>query len=153
MSLRVHAPPVGPQLEAAPGAPPPPAPDGWATRLAKLVPAEALGIYGAAVGVVPQVSDKFVEAQRLHYLQVIAVVCLAFSAAIRLKGTQAQGGKPQIAAVVISLASFAIWLAALGKAGSPFPLPDTLAAAPAVAAVLWGGIVSYFYKGDTEPPA
>jgi hypothetical protein len=153
MSLRIHGPPVGPQLEAAPGAPPAPAADGWATRLAKLVPAEALGVYGAAAGVVPAVSNEFTEGSRLLYLQVIAAVCLAFCAAIRLKATQAQGGKPQIAAVAISLVSFAIWLAALGPAGSPFPLPKAMVAAPAVAAVLWAGIVSYFYRGDDAPPA
>ena len=155
MSLRINQVSMKLQTEAGVvGAAPPPAPsgapDGWATRLAKLVPAEALGLYGAAAGMVPQASAQLTAGQRQLSLQVIALVCLAFSAAIRIKGTAGEDGKPQFAAVAIALISFLIWLVALGPGNAPFPLPAGLSFAAPIVAVLWATIVSFFYKGD--PP-
>lgn len=143
MSLRVHGMPLG-------GGEPPPvptAPDGWATRLAKLIPAEALGLYGAATGILPPMPDN--TTLRLVFLIIIAVACLAMSIVIRYKSTSLATGSPQIWAIVISSVSFVIWLMSLGIPNSPIPIPQELAFIPTIIAVLWTTAIGVFYRGDT----
>jgi hypothetical protein len=123
----------------------PEAPDNWITRLAKLIPAEALGLYSAATAPLPADMNP---GSRTLTLWAIAIVCLAFSAAIRFKATKGQGKGPQLAAVAISLISFVIWLSTTGETASPIAVPEDLRALPTVVAVLWAGIVTYFYRGD-----
>ncbi|MFI8222445.1 hypothetical protein [Pseudomonas sp. NPDC085632] len=144
MSLRVRAPAPPSELES--GALPEP-PDGWATRLAKLMPAEALGLYGAAAALVPGVSAELTVGSRIKVLWGVAIVCLLFSAAIRWQATT-QNGKPQIIAIAISSISFLIWLMALGPPNSPIQLSSGFAFVGPLIAVLWATIVSYFYRGD-----
>lgn len=144
MSLRVRAPAPPSELES--GSLPEP-PDGWATRLAKLMPAEALGLYGAASGMIPAVSAELTASSRNKVLWVVAIVCLLFSAAIRWQATT-QNGKPQIKAIAISSISFLIWLVALGPPNSPLQLSSGFAFVGPLIAVLWATVVSYFYHGD-----
>ncbi|SFK06545.1 hypothetical protein [Caulobacter sp. UNC279MFTsu5.1] len=142
MSLRVHGLPMGG------GDPPsvPTAPDGWATRLAKLIPAEALGLYGAATGVLPPMDNTTL---RLVFLIIIAAACLAMSIAIRYKSTSLATGRPQVWAIVISSVSFVIWLMSLGIPNSPIPIPQELAFIPTIIAVIWTTAIGVFYRGDT----
>lgn len=142
MSLRVHGMPMG--GGDAPSVPT--APDGWATRLAKLIPAEALGLYGASTGLLPSTLDSTL---RLVLLIVIAVICLAISIAIRVKSTSLATGSPQILAIVISSVSFVIWLMTLGIPNSPVPIPQELAFIPTIIAVIWTTAIGIFYRGDT----
>jgi|SRR5579859_1036976 len=148
MTLRVHAPPPPPALagletEASQG-------DGWATRLAKLVPAEALGLYGAATSVIPVATAAFPAASRTIALYILAAVCLLFSAAIRWNATFANG-RPQYPAMAIAVISFVIWLAALGPPNSPLELPVGYRFVAPLCAIVWASVVSYFYKGDPAP--
>ena len=143
MSLRVHGMPLG--GGEAPAVPT--APDGWATRLAKLIPAEALGLYGAATGVLPPMPDN--TTLRLVFLIIIAVACLVMSIVIRYKSTSLATGSPQIWAIVISSVSFVIWLMSLGIPNSPIPIPQELAFIPTIIAVLWTTAIGVFYRGDT----
>ena len=144
MTLRIRKAPTG-ALEAAgvdtSG-------DGWGARLAKLIPAEALGLYGAAVAIVPQVAGNFTQSARTAFLWGIAVVCLAVSAAIRWKATSAAGRGPQMLAIAISLVSFLVWLLALGAPASPIALPPGFGFVGALIAVIWATLASYFYRGD-----
>lgn len=125
-----------------------PAGDEWSTRIVKLIPAEALGLYGSAVALVP------VTPYRIGALWVIVAVCAGLAAALRYRATRdPQTGRPQVAAIAIALVSFLIWLAALGGTPgavgiSPIVLPEGLGFAGSLAALLWGTIVPYFYKGD-----
>ena len=141
MSLRVNGPPL------SPGDNPPPqdtTTDGWASRLAKLIPAEALGTYGAATGLVPTTIDSTL---RLVLLIVIAVICIAILVAVRLKSTSKGGVKPQVLGIIISAISFVIWIATLGS-NSPIPWPSSVAFLPAILALLWVGAIGVFYRGD-----
>jgi len=125
----------------------PESPDGWATRLAKLMPAEALGLYGAAAGLVPAASVELTVSARVNVLWGVAIVCLLFSAAIRWQATK-QNSQPQIMAIAISSISFLIWLMALGPPNSPIQLSSGFAFVGPLIAVLWATVVSYFYRGD-----
>ncbi len=145
MSLRITA----PSLNEASGTQDS---DEWSTRIAKLIPAEALGLYGSAVALVPDTP------YRATALWVIVAVCLGLTALIRYRATlDPRTGRPQLAAIAIALISFLIWLTALGGASSaaadptlvsPIVLPDGLGFAGSLAALLWGTIVPYFYTGD-----
>ena len=144
MSLRIHGLPM---QGGDPTATTTTTPDGWATRLAKLIPAESLGLYGATAGLLPAMEDK--QTIRLVCLIVIAVICLVFSIVIRWKSTAAATGSPQVLAIIISAVSFLIWLATLGAPNSPFPIPSDFTFIPSVIALLWTTIVAFFYRGDT----
>ncbi len=126
--------------------------DGWSTRIAKLIPAEALGLYGSAVALVPDTP------YRTAALWTIVTVCGLLAAVVRHRATRdPMTGRPQIAAIGIALVSFLIWLAALGGTAStgpgslaisPITLPAGLGFAGSLAALLWGTMVPYFYMGD-----
>lgn len=141
MSLRVNGPPL------SPGDNPPPQDtntDGWASRLAKLIPAEALGTYAATVALIPASVTGTIK---LVCLIVIAVACIAILVVVRVKSTSKGGVKPQVLAIVISAISFVIWTATLGPI-SPIPLPESVAWIPTIVAVLWVAAVGVFYRGD-----
>ncbi|MBO9561050.1 MAG: hypothetical protein J7515_21000 [Caulobacter sp.] len=145
MSLRVNGPPL------APGDNPPPQDtntDGWASRLAKLIPSEALGTYAATVALIPASVTGTVK---LVALIVIAVACIAILVVVRVKSTSKGGVKPQVLAIIISAISFVIWTATLGPI-SPIPLPESVSWIPTVVAVLWVAAVGVFYRGDEGNP-
>jgi hypothetical protein len=119
--------------------------DGWATRLAKLIPAEALGAYGAATGLLPTTIDHTL---RLVLLIVIAVICIGLLVALRIKSTSLGTGSPQVLGIIISAVSFVIWISTLG-ANSPIPLPESVAFIPTIVSLLWVTAVGIFYRGDT----
>ena len=122
--------------------------DDWSARIVKLIPAEALGLYGSAVGLIA----SFSEGEKQAALWLVAAVCVLIIVVIRMRATQdkAAGRGPQIKAISIALVSFIIWLAALAATGaqiSPFVGLPHIAIAP-LAALLWGTVVPYFYQGD-----
>jgi hypothetical protein len=119
--------------------------DDWGTRIAKLIPAEALGLYGSAVGMVKAESDA-----RSALLWLIVVVCCVLLVVIRFRSARdPTTGKPQMVAILISLASFLIWLLAIGQPTSPIGWPEPLrdSGAGPLVAFLWGTMVPYFYRG------
>jgi hypothetical protein len=85
--------------------------------LAKLIPAEALGAYGAATGLLPTTIDHTL---RLVLLIVIAVLCIGILIAVRVKSTSLGTGSPQVVGIIISAISFVIWISTLGP-NSPIP--------------------------------
>ncbi|MCE7796380.1 hypothetical protein LWE61_07370 [Sphingobium sufflavum] len=126
--------------------------DGWSTRIAKLIPAEALGLYGTAVAMVHETP------YRVAALWVIALFCILLVFLIRSQATRdPRTGKPQYRAVLIAILSFVIWLVALGSATgtepgalpvSPIPTLPGLEFVGPLAALLWGTIVPYVYTGE-----
>lgn len=142
MSLRVEGLPMGQTRDTAPNGA---TADGWATRLAKLIPAEALGAYGAATGLLPTTIDHTL---RLVLLIVIAVICIGLLVALRIKSTSLGTGSPQVLGIIISAVSFVIWISTLG-ANSPIPLPESVAFIPTIVSLLWVTAVGIFYRGDT----
>lgn len=139
MSLRINKPSI---LESVPGGGG--SPDDWGSRIAKLIPAEALGLYGTAVGLVTTPDAT----ARTTALWIIIAVCLAITIIIRYRATlDPTTKKPQTVAIAISVISFLLWLTALGAPASPIVLPAALAFAGPLAALLWGTFVPYIYKG------
>ena len=125
--------------------------DDWGTRIAKLIPAEALGLYGTAIGLVSSMKGSRDSTDPLALI-VIALACCGLIVIIRYRATRhPETGAPQPVAIAVALISFAIWLWALGASErgiSPIPSdPDRPWPAPLVA-LLWGTFVPYFYKGD-----
>jgi hypothetical protein len=144
MSLRVHGLPFGQNREEAPNGA---TADGWATRLAKLIPAEALGVYGAAIGLLPNMADK--ETARLIILIVITLACLAVLIAVRIKSTAQNADGPQPLGIAISCVAFLIWCATLGPVNSPFPIPEDYGFIVSLIGMLYVTLVGVFYRGDT----
>jgi hypothetical protein len=136
MSLRVTRPSI---LESVGGD----GGDEWGTRIAKLIPAEALGLYGSAVALVPVASSA-----RVGALWVIVLVCCLLTLLIRYRATLDPTTRtPQWPAITISIVSFLLWLVALGAPTSPIALPADLTFAGPLAALLWGTAIPYIYKG------
>lgn len=137
MGLQINPPP---KIEA-PGVPPG---DDWGTRIAKLIPAEALGLYGSAVAIVPN------NGTNAHDLAIwaIVIVCCVLLLIIRFRSARDPAtGKPQYGAILISLLSFFIWLFAVGPPTAPFGPPLGYEFFGPLTALLWGTIAPYFYKG------
>lgn len=127
--------------EELPGAPPP---DDWGTKIGKLIPAEALGLYGSAAALVPATSKQ----HDMALWTVVAVACLIL-VIIRYRSARDPITKRvQIGAILISLVSFFLWLLAIGKPTSPFGLSQDLAFVGPLAALLWGTAVPYVYNGQ-----
>lgn len=139
MSLRIKKPNI---LEATDGGDPG---DNWGARIAKLIPAEALGLYGSAVALVSTPSAS----ARTNALWVIFAVCCALTLLIRYRATLDPTTKrPDWTAIGIALISFILWLTALGPPTSPIALPPSYAFAGPLAALLWGTVVPYLYRGE-----
>ena len=139
MSLRINRPV---ELESVSGGGGPG--DDWGARIAKLIPAEALGLYGSAVALVSTSSPS----ARLNALWVIVAACCLLTTIIRYRGTVDPVTKrPDWAAIGIAIVSFLLWLTAVGKPTSPIALPDNYLFAGPLAALLWGAVVPYIYKG------
>lgn len=144
MTLRIiKRPAAGGGANMAPGLPgaPDQSGDNWGTRIAKLVPAEALGLYGSAIALAP----KEGEPHHATAQWIIVLACIGLILLIRLRGTaDAASGSPQYEAVAIAVISFLIWLLAIGSPTSPFPTFWF----GSLLALLWGSLVPYFYKGS-----
>lgn len=150
MSLRINAAPLSRGNEENPIDPatrPQGTNDDWGSRVAKLIPAEALGFYGTAVGIVATWQPG-TYSKPMTLIGITLVACI-ITIIVRFRATDTGNG-PQIIAIAISLVSFLIWLAALATSEgglSPFPREWVAPYAPLVA-LGWGTLVPYFYKGD-----
>lgn len=132
MSLRIVNPATGARAVAEP--------DGWASRLAKLVPAEALGLYGTGQALVP--------ADRPDGRMVLAAASLLFAGGLRYLATRdPQTGEPQWPAIIIAMISFSLWVVALRPPAGPFALGANSFYA-ALLALVWGTVLPAIYKGD-----
>jgi hypothetical protein len=137
MGLQINPPTTLEGVEGADGG------DDWGTRIAKLIPAEALGLYGSAVAMVPPDAQT-----RQAALWVIVAVACALLILIRYRAVRDPAtGRPQILAIAISAVSFFIWLYALGGPTSPYGPPQGMEFTGPLAAFLWGTMVPYFYRG------
>ena len=56
--------------------------------------------------------------------------------------------KPAWTAIGIALVSFILWVWALGPPNSPIPVVPDLPTAGPLAALLWGTVLPYIYKGE-----
>ena len=154
MTLRVKAAPSGSRAEsgtAGSGA----AEDGdsWASRIAKLIPAEALGFYGAAAaflqtgggdGTDGGTGGGTGDTTQLWFVAALTVVLIVM---VRWVATKGADGKPQVPAIAIAVASFVVWLAAIGQPLSPIDLGG-YAKLATVFAMFWGIAVPLIYRGD-----
>lgn len=113
--------------------------DNWSSRLAKLIPAEALGLYGAGQAIVP--------ADRSDGLWVLAACSLVLAAILRWRATRDATGKPQYGAVCIALVSFVLWIMALKPPSGPIDL-GVNAFYASLGALTWGTVLPIVYKGD-----
>ena len=130
MSLRIYG--RGAQADPEPG-------NSWTARLAKLIPGEALALYGAGQTIVPD--------NQPAGLWILAAGCLVLIGILRWKGTQDGSLPPQIPAIIIAAISFLLWVVALQPPAGPLDLGDKAWVA-ALVSLLWATIVPLIYKGD-----
>lgn len=135
MTLRI----VPQAVRASPAPATPPAGDDWGVRIAKLIPAEALGLYGTALSMF----DTELRARVTEQLVAIAA-CMVLTITIRYRATQDAAGRPDYKAIAISVVAFGLWLAAMGPNSAPLGF-EYKALGPMLA-LLWGTLVPYFYK-------
>lgn len=113
--------------------------DGYGARIAKLIPAEALGLYGAGQAIVP--------VDRADGRIVLAVASVVLTAVIRYQATKDEAGNPQWKAIGVAVVSFILWVLTLRQ---PVGIVDLGADGfyVTLAALIWGVAVPYFYKGN-----
>jgi hypothetical protein len=114
--------------------------DGYGARLAKLIPAEALGLYGAGQAIVPL--------DRVDGRIVLAIASLVLTELLRYQATKDDVGRPQWKAIGVAVVSFILWLLALRR---PVGIVDFGANTfyVTIAALTWGVFVPHLYKGST----
>ena len=117
--------------------------DNWSDRLIKLIPAEALGLYGTGSSIVPD-DEKFKYA-----LWILALVCLGFTVIFRLQATKGKNGTPQYTSVFVASVSFILWVLALAPPVGPIDLGEHGFMA-ALIALFWATAVPIFYKGHPK---
>jgi hypothetical protein len=148
MSLRVrpHMLNVG---TAAGGPPSPPPGDSYLSRLVKMIPAEALALYGAGVGIIGRPAVDAVDTSKAELLAGWSVVCAIAVVVLRWKATtDALNPKPQIPSIVIALISFVIWLYAVGGPFEALGWSVGPKEVGSLAILAWTFFVPIFYKGD-----
>lgn len=122
--------------------------DNWDSRIIKLIPAEALALYGTGTAIVGRLG----EGQKYDPLGlgILIIACLILIIAVRMKLTKSKAGeKPQYFGILISIISFALWLMALGgDAGFSSIWGEGRQYMGALLAIIWGTLLPYFYKGN-----
>lgn len=113
--------------------------DDWSSRLVKLLPAEALSLYGTGQAMIP---DGKREA-----LFILAVFCILFTGLLRYNATREKDGHAQYGAIAIAIFSFVLWLLTLPSPAGPVDLGSHRYIA-ALAALTWTTILPTLYKGD-----
>ena len=111
--------------------------DKWSDRLVKLIPAEALGLYGTGTAL-----TKDVE----HGLITLFIGGLIVTFLVRYFGTQNNLNRPQWMMIAISLLSYCLWVFALPDGVRPFDLLDQ--SLIALIALIFATIVPIIYKGN-----
>jgi len=119
-------------------APPADAGDSWLTRLVKMVPAEAIGLYGTAL--------PHVEKGR-YGLQAAAVMALVVALVIRYAATNERGKRPQIVPLVYASISFGLWLSTLPEGQSPISVHEDFLYVPTLLTLAWVMVAPLLYKG------
>jgi hypothetical protein len=122
--------------------------DNWDSRIIKLIPAEALALYGTGTSIVGRIGDE----QKYDPLGIgiLIAACLVLIIAVRIKLTKSKpGDKPQYFGILITLVSFVLWLIALGgDAGFSWIWGESRQYMGALLAIIWGTLLPYFYKGN-----
>lgn len=161
MSLRIHK-KKSPPLSEKPGGIAPASEtvsdavedaDGWLSRLAKLIPAEAVALYGTASGFIASsagAADLDPASNVWHrdpniLLWIMMIVCLIITVVFRLQSTKKEGEPPQYKAVAISVVSFVAWVFALPADATPLNESHILFT---LLAMSWTTLVPALYHGD-----
>lgn len=155
MLLRIHnTKPARPQnLPSGVGSTSPPKPETYSTRLAKLIPIEAITAYGLGTSQLHLDATKkaVLHESSLYYL---AAICILVSALVRWKQTQDENGKnPQIIGIIISIISFVLFVSTQkGTYGIDIWEWTRNTDVPGLLALSWIFIVPILYKGTTSKP-
>lgn len=114
-------------------------PDTWDTRIAKLIPAEALGLYGVGSAIIPMAD--------VLSLSILIAACLAVTIIVRYRSTKSNViGKAQWGAIAIAVVSFLLWVITL----NPPEFLSDYDHIPALLTLIWGTIVPLVYKGSAS---
>jgi hypothetical protein len=113
--------------------------DGYSTRIAKLIPAEALGLYGAGQAIIP--------VEHVDGRIVLALASGVLTAVIRYQATKDEAGNPQWKAIIVAIISFILWVLTLRPPVGIVDLEDN-GFYVTLAALIWGVFVPYIYKGS-----
>ena len=116
--------------------------DNYANRVVKLIPAEALGLFGTG-------STLANPESKLHetYVLVLAAACLLVTILFRYIATKDVNGKPQLLAIFFAIVSFCLWFLTMKPPMGLLELEDA-SMFVGLAALLWATVVPVFYKGD-----
>lgn len=116
--------------------------DPYESRVAKLIPAEALALFGTGSAIIPGMGAS---------TWILAGACLLLAIIVRWKATQSKTGQPQWAAIVIAAVSFTLWVFSLEPPVGLNVFHGTAQEyVPALAAIIWAAFVPVFYKGDED---
>jgi len=128
---------------------PPPSPgDTYLSRLAKMIPGEAITLYGAGSGLIPKVAPMTGGLAPAQALLGWSIVCAIAVVLLRYKSTQDAAGKPQWAAIWIALISFSIWLYAIGGPFEAFSIKPSGDYLGSLVILAWTFFVPLLYRGD-----
>jgi hypothetical protein len=124
--------------------------DTYTTRLAKLVPAEALTAYPMFLNYYPP------EQRTLNYILGVAAIILLVVIVLRWSATKGPDGKAQWAAIILSAISFVIYVFVLSSATDFAALADVARYSPLPMPLLsslvlfaWTAIAPSIYTGDS----
>ena len=116
-------------------------------KIVKLIPAEALGLYGAGTTIIgPATNGTGVDQLGLS---ILAAACFVLIIIVRIALTKEKpGDKPQWVGIGIAMVSFLLWLLALGGDAGFSHVWGSREWMGALLALIWGTFVPVLYKGD-----
>jgi len=123
--------------------------DDWLTRLAKLIPGEALTFYGAASGVVPREGDSW----RQGALWICVAIGVLLVVWIRWNATVGGSRADRFMQALIPVVSFFVWLYSLplGSAPKPIGVPPDHPWTGMFAVIVWVTLTTIFYRPKSPP--
>lgn len=123
-------------------------PDNWEERVVKLVPAEAMTLYGTGT-ILVQDGDTF----SYPLAAVLIAACIFIAGTVRFRATKdPQTSRPQWTAMLIAITSFVLWVLSVTPELNPIPndaYPSAEKTLPLVT-LIWAAITPLIYKGSSS---
>ena len=117
-------------------------------KIVKLIPAEALGLYGTGTAIIGAASADGDGMDKLG-LGILAGACFILIILVRIMLTKEKpSDKPQWIGIGIAIISFLLWLLALGGDAGFSNVWGDREWMGALLALIWGTLVPVVYKGN-----
>lgn len=119
-------------------------PDNWEERVVKLIPAEAMTLYGTGY-VLLQNGNEFSQS----LASALLVACILITGMIRFRATKdPQTGRPQWMAILIVIVSFVLW--ALSVTPGLYQTPEGLDQILPLLTLAWVALAPSLYTGSSS---